>query len=278
MAFGTPGDPMLSWMAEEPLAGGMGNRGEVLRLGDTVRRPVGGHGAAVSLLLEHLAVEGFPAPVLTGRDEAGRETYRWIEGDVPVPPFLEWSLTDDALASVGRLLRRYHDSVRSFSPPPHLRWSDELADPQGGPIVCHNDVCPENVIFRKGETVALLDFDFAAPGRPVWDLAQTARMWIPLLPPELSGERAHLDRPRRLALLVEAYGLERAEHRPLVDAVITSKRVGTRFVERRVSAGERSFVEAWAARGGQAGDNRLIAWLEDNRDVFLRALRETLNP
>jgi Phosphotransferase enzyme family len=269
---------MLNRMAEEPLAGGMGNRGEVLRLGDTVRRPVGSHGAAVSLLLEHLAVEGFPAPVLTGRDEDGRETYRWIEGDVPVPPYPEWSLTDAALASVGILLRRYHDSVRSFSPPRHLQWSDELADPRGGPIVCHNDVCPENVVFRNGEAVALLDFDLAAPGKPVWDLAQTARMWIPLLPPELSGERAHLDRPRRLALLADAYGLERAEHRPLVDAVITSKRVGTRFVERRVSAGERVFVEVWEQRGGQAGDNRLIAWLEDNRDMFLRALRETLNP
>jgi hypothetical protein len=275
---GATGDPMLTPMAEEPLAGGMGTRGEVLRVGDTVRRPVGDHSPAVSLLLEHLAVEHFPAPVLTGRDQDDRETFRWIEGDVPVPPYPAWSLTDDALASVGSLLRRYHDAVQSFSPPPRAHWSDELVDPQGGPIVCHNDVCPENVVFRNGEAVALLDFDFAAPGRPIWDLAQTARMWIPLRPPELSGERAHLDRFRRLALLAHAYGLETAQHRALVDAIIASKRLGTRFVERRVSAGEQAFIEAWEQRGGQAGDNRLIAWLEDNREAFLRALRTTLNP
>jgi aminoglycoside phosphotransferase (APT) family kinase protein len=180
-----------------------------------------------------------------------------------VPPYPTWSLTDDALVSVGRLLRRYHEAVQSFSPPPDARWSDELADPQAGKIVCHNDVCPENVVFRDGEAVALLDFDFAAPGRRVWDLAQTARMWIPLRPPELSGERGHLDRFRRLTVLAHAYGLESTDHGSLVDAIMTSKRVGTRFVERRVKAGEPAFVEAWEELGGRAADDRTITWLED---------------
>jgi hypothetical protein len=265
-------------MAERPLAGGMGNRGEVVRLGDTVYRPVGDHSRAVSPLLEHLAAVGFPAPVPTGRDDDGRETFRWIEGDVPVPPYPAWSLTDDALTSVGTLLRRYHEAVQSFSPPADAQWSDELADPQGGPIVCHNDVCPENVVFREGEAVALLDFDFAAPGRSVWDLAQTARMWIPLRPPELSGERAHRDPFRRLAVLTHAYRLESTEYGSLVDAIIASKRVGTRFVQRRVRAGEPAFVETWAERGAQAGDDRVIAWLEDNREAFLGALRTTSQP
>ena len=257
-------------MPEEPLAGGMGNRGEVLRVGNTVRRPVGDHSAAVSLLLEHLAAEGFPAPVPSGRDEEGRETFEWIEGDVPVPPYPTWSLTDKALASVGRLLRRYHEAVSSFAPPPDLPWSDELADPCGGPIVCHNDVCPENVVFRNGEAIALLDFDVAAPGRPVWDIAHTARMWIPLRPPELAGERSHLDPFHRLAVLAAGYGLDSRDHQPLVDAIVIGKHLGTRFVERRVRAGEPVFVEAWEQRGGKAGDDRLIAWLEQNREAFRR--------
>jgi Ser/Thr protein kinase RdoA (MazF antagonist) len=227
---------------------------------------------AVSLVLEHLASEGFPAPVPRGRDEEGRETFEWIEGDVPVPPYPAWSLTDDVLAGIGRLLRRYHDAVSSFSPPVDLAWSDELADPCGGSIVCHNDVCPENVVFRSDEAFALLDFDLAAPGRPVWDLAHTARMWIPLRPPDLAGERAHLDPFHRLAVLVEGYGLDSAEHQPLVDAIVIGKQFGTRFVERRVRAGEPAFVEAWQQRGGKAGDDRLIAWLEQNRGAFLEAL------
>jgi Phosphotransferase enzyme family len=263
-------------MAEVPLAGGMGNRGEVLRIGDTVRRPVGDHSPAVSLLLEHLGVEGFPAPRPSGRDEEGRETFNWIAGEVPVPPYPAWSLTDEALASVGKLLRRYHDAVSSFAPPPDLSWSGELADPSGGPIVCHNDLCPENVVFGNGKAIALLDFDSAAPGRPVWDLAHAARMWIPLRPPELAGERSHLDPFHRLAVLAAGYGLDSVEHQSLVEAIVISKRVGTRFVERRVRAGEAAFVEAWEQRGGKTGDERLIAWLDENREAFLRAL-STLN-
>lgn len=256
----------------------MGNRGRVVRVGETVRRPAGDHSTAVSLLLEHLAAEGFPAPVPKGRDAEGRETFEWIEGTAPVPPFPTWSLTDDALASIGRLLRRYHDVVRSFVPRADLTWSDELQDPRGGPVVCHNDVCPENVVFRGDEAVALLDFDLAAPGRPVWDLATTARMWIPLRPPELAGERAHLDPFHRLAVLVAGYGLDSRQHQPLVDAIVLGKQSGTRFVERRVRAGEPAFIEAWEQRGGKAGDDRLIVWLEGNRDGFLRALAGSTPP
>jgi Phosphotransferase enzyme family len=260
-------------MAEEPLAGGMGSRGEVVRVGSTVRRPAGPHAAAVSRLLEHLAAEGFPAPVPAGRDDEGREAFEWIAGDVPVPPYPAWSLTDGALAGVGRLLRRYHDAVASFSPPRDLSWSRELADPCGGALVCHNDVCPENVVFRNGDAFALLDFDFAAPGRPVWDLAHTARMWIPLRPLDAPDERARLDPFHRLSVLAAGYGLDSAEHRPFVDAIVASKRVGTRFVERRVRAREPAFVEAWEQRGGKAGDDRVVAWLEASRDAFLQAVR-----
>jgi aminoglycoside phosphotransferase (APT) family kinase protein len=40
--------------------------------------------------------------------------------------------------------------------------------------------CLENVVFRDGVAVALIDFDYAAPGRPVHDLAQFAKMCVPL--------------------------------------------------------------------------------------------------
>jgi hypothetical protein len=102
-------------------------------------------------------------------------------------------------------------------------------------------------------------------------------MWIPLRPPELAGERAHLDPFHRLAVLAAGYGLDRVEHRSLVDAIVVSKQLGTRFVERRVRAGEPAFVEAWEQRGGKAGDDRLMAWLKQNREAFLQAL-SSLNP
>ena len=55
-----------------------------------------------------------------------------------------------------------------------------MADPVGGEVMCHNDVCLENVVFDNGEAVALLDFDFAAPGRREFDVAAFARMCVPI--------------------------------------------------------------------------------------------------
>ncbi|MBA2947798.1 phosphotransferase [Streptomyces himalayensis] len=44
---------------------------------------------------------------------------------------------------------------------PRLRasadWPRDLADPEGGTLLCHNDVCPENVVFRDGRATAFID-------------------------------------------------------------------------------------------------------------------------
>jgi aminoglycoside phosphotransferase (APT) family kinase protein len=212
-----------------------------------------------------------------GRDEQGRGVFKWIDGQVPVPPYPAWALTDEALASVGRLLRRYHDTVETISLPAEMDWSQEMPDPRGGSNICHNDVCPENVVFRDGEAVGLLDFDFAARGRPIWDLAQTARMWVPLRPAEFNVERSHLDPFARLRVLADAYGLEAGQHRELVEAVIESRRAGSRFVQRRVHAGEVAFVDAWARHGGADGDAQILSWLEEHADQFMSALARPLN-
>jgi thiamine kinase-like enzyme len=86
-----------------------------------------------------------------------------------------------------------------------MTWRDELADPAGGFVVFHNDVCLENVVFRGGVAVALLDFDFAAPGRPVYDLAQFARMCVPVEDDDNATQLGWLpaDRPARLRLVAD---------------------------------------------------------------------------
>src|SRR4029078_4663257 len=136
------------------------------------------------------------------------------------PPYPDWSQTDSALASIAGLLRGLHDAARGVDAQ-GLTWADRLGDPAGGSVVCHNDLEPSNVVFRDGIAVALLDFEFAAPGRPVYDLAQLARLCVPI---DDEVDQARLgwrsaDRPARLRLVADAYGLDRGGRAELLAAM-----------------------------------------------------------
>ena len=75
---------------EVPLAGGMANEGQVVRVGDTVRRPQRSWSPATHALLRHLEAVGFEgAPRFLGIDEHGREVLSYVPGAAVLPPYPE---------------------------------------------------------------------------------------------------------------------------------------------------------------------------------------------
>ena len=259
---------------DEILPGGVANAGAVIRRGEFVLRPSNPHSKAVHAFLRELRSTGFTGASLPVEIQAdGRERLGFIEGDVPVPPFPEWAQSDDTLASIAQLMRLFHE-VSFQVPVGDGPWSDELADPAGGPMVCHNDVCLENVVFRDGRAVGLLDFDFAAPGRPIFDLAAFARMCVPI-DDDLSASRLGfglLDRPDRLRLVADTYGLDAKGRSELVHHLDRPMRGGGAFVQRRVDAGDPNFIRMLEEMGGMERYDRRLRWWEENRDSFVRAL------
>lgn len=249
-------------MSEE-LLGGVANEGQVIRDGDVVWRPAPDNSDTLHSVLNHLAKRGFTAPVpIEERDR--REAVRYIEGEVSLPPFPEtWVRGDWTLQSVGRLLRSYHDAAEDFALEPDMQWSTELSDPSGGSLVCHNDVCIENVVFRDGDASGLLDFDFAAPGRPVWDLVMTARYWVPLLDPESASatSRENLDVRSRVRLFADAYGLDRESRKSFGNVLEEAEDVALRFVLDRIERSEEAFLRMWYDLGGEARYERKMKWL-----------------
>ncbi|WP_338697148.1 phosphotransferase [Streptomyces sp. Q6] len=264
-------------MSGEPLAGGLANAGAVVRIGEVVERPAPPHAAALHAHLDGLRRRGFDGAPTSVRlsPDGRREQVTYIPGEVALPPFPGWAMTDDALRSVGALLRRMHDAAREF--PAGVDWSGEFADPDArgaGLVLCHNDVCPENVVFRAGRAAALIDFDMAAPGRPVWDVALTAGYWAPLLDPLSASAHypAGLDPVHRLTVLADAYGLGADERAALPAVIEQAVGVCRAFVARRLAAGDAPFVNAHAAKGGWARWDRRQAWLAERREDFLAAL------
>jgi hypothetical protein len=259
----------------EQLVGGIANAGAVVRVGEHVLRPSNPHSRSIHAFLSAVHAAGFDgASEPVGIDPDGRERLVFINGDVPVPPYPRWAQSDAALASIAGLLAGFHRASRTFDPG-GLTWSTEMADPVGGNLVCHNDICLDNVIFRDGMAVGLVDFDFAAPGRAIYDLAQFARMCVPI-DDDTNASRLGwhvVDRPRRLRLLADSYGLDRPSRTEFLTILDDSIARGGVFVHRRVQAGDPHFVAMWNDMGGAERFDRRRRWWGEHRQDFDRALR-----
>ncbi|MGW5498863.1 phosphotransferase [Streptomyces olivaceoviridis] len=259
----------------EALVGGMANVGAVFRRGALVERPAPRNARALHACLLALKEHGFDgAPVPVGLTADGREQLTFVPGDVALPPFPDWAMTKAALASVGSLLRRLHEAGAAVAVDSRVEWPRDLADPEGGTMLCHNDVCPENVVFRDGRAAALIDFDLAAPGRPLWDIAMAARYWVPMLDPG-SAAALHppgLDAPARLRVLADGYGLPGRERAALPGVIEQATEVCRAFVARRVADGDPVYLQALAERGGWERWDRVQSWLVDRRETFTAAL------
>ena len=133
----------------------------VTRKGDTVRRQPAERAVFVHELLR-LLDEWPGAPRFLGIDDEGREILSFVDGYVawqePREPVI---FTEPVLLSVGRLVREFHD----------LTAGTPLAGDQE--VVCHNDLSPKNTVYSADgtEAIAFIDWDIAAPGLRIHDLA-----------------------------------------------------------------------------------------------------------
>jgi tRNA A-37 threonylcarbamoyl transferase component Bud32 len=227
-------------MSEEiPLGGGAMTDG-VVRVGDTVRRPSRFATQLMRDALVHLERAGFDAaPRWLGYDDQGRDVLSWIDGETftergQMHPYIgdppgRVTFSDEQIAAVMRLLRRYHDT-----------FSDG--------VICHGDFGPWNIVWRDGLPYAVIDFDNAYTGDAADDVAYALRMFVSY--GFAAGTPTELARRTRLAL--QAYGATFD-----VPAILDHE---------YDLAEERCRRNNWHRQLAKLPTER--AWLAANRDVF----------
>lgn len=224
--------------------------------------------AAVHALLRWLAAAGFAgAPRVLGVD-GGEEVLSLVHGEPAFTPWPEVLRSGAGIGELGRWLRGYHDAVRDFRPPVGARWQGQEEEWRPGMVIRHGDLGPWNSIWDAGRLTGFIDWDFAAPGHAIDDLAQLAWYSVPLRPPAWQG-RAMVTGARtlrmRLGQLCDAYG---AEPRAVLEALDRLQAREAARIERLGARGGHPWA-AFLARG-DADEMRVEqAWLRSERAVLL---------
>lgn len=221
---------------EIPLKGVQAAAG-VVRVGDTVRRPMTENSAFVHGVLQHLELRKFDrVPRFLGIDDKGRATLTYISGHVfhRVGGFER-----EQWVAAAALLKRFHDATADCE----LKGESE--------VVCHGDPCPANYVFRDDMPFGLIDFDGARPGKREEDVGYAAWMWLDIgnatLAPEEQGSK--------LVDFVAAYDAA-ATWNPLELVLHAQHALVARLP--KDANWELDFIKKWA----QAG----IDWTERNRE------------
>lgn len=250
-----------------------GDINDVIRIGDTVRRPCGPWTPAVHALLRHFERVGFDgAPRVLGIDDKQREILSYVEdraGLAPVPA------GDEVPVALGGLLRRMHDAQAGFVPPPDAAWQRHVGQQLGGEVICHLDVFWTNVIFQGDLPIALIDWDFAAPADRIFDVACAASYWAPLRTDEQAAQWGLPTgrRGERMRSICDAYGLSGEDRSHLLDALVVQQRNWLEThrlwggVERR-----HGWAKLWDA-GSEKAILANIAFVEENREELETWLR-----
>ncbi|KAA1424003.1 phosphotransferase [Mumia zhuanghuii] len=252
----------------------------LVRVGETVRRPVGPHSPLVVDVLAHLERVGFDgAPRFRGIDAAGRQVLSYVPGEVASRPRPEWIADENRVASVARLLRRYDDAVETLGIPASAEGALG-ADPPGTParvagpptLVGHLDVTPDNVVFVDGEARALIDFDMVRPAARTEEVQNLLLWWAPLVPrPDRPEVLVDVDPFARATLLVDAYGLAASDRARLIDvAENTAARAWFLMRDRAERLGG-GWARMWDDGVGDA-IRRRQSWLAQHRTALVRAV------
>jgi hypothetical protein len=207
-------------VAVEPL----GDFGNAARSGDVVLKPAGPWAPAVIALLRHLEAYGFagaPRVVGDGYSADGRLAVTYVPGASPHP--YAWPLS--SVGEIGVLLRALHDATRSFVPPPDAVWQPwwmhELAGDRA--VIGHGDLGPWNIIGDSGRPRAFIDWEFAGPVDPLWELAEAVWLNAQLHDDDIAVRLGLPDAATRAAMaaaIVDGYGLPRADRAALADRLV----------------------------------------------------------
>ena len=200
---------------EIPLEGGNITAG-VVRVGDTVRRPLGASSDLTHAVLLHLEAAGFPhSPRFLGIDDQGREILTYAPGRTIWPHEADLLDRGGCVEPVAALVARLWEAMTTFPSP-----------------LAHGDLAPWNVVLGDDGTWTLIDWDEVAPDEPATELAYVLHTFLPLWPTSTFA-----DDDVELRRRIEVFTARLGAGRELVDEALRRVPAKCRSIARAAEAG-----------------------------------------
>jgi len=111
----------------------------------------------------------------------------------------------------------------------------------------HHDLAPWNLVI--GPRWAFIDWDLAAPGTRLWDVAYAVHGFVPL---SASPRWQRRDAGSRVRVFADAYGLDEPQRRELVSMLARRTRAMHEFLARQARAGAQPWAGMWDDGHGDA--------------------------
>ncbi len=227
---------------EQILSGGQNT--DVVRIGDTVHRPIGLNSDYVHNTLTLLEEKNYKhAPKYLGIDDKGREILSYIDGEMGGG--IEW--TDSQLMIVIKMLRDFHDATAG----------SELCN--GKETVCHRDIAPWNTVLRNNIPIAFIDFDGVEPGSCVEDIAYALWTFLELGNPDIDIQT----QTKRIKTMCDAYGFN--EGKSLVNAIVVEQNRVLEIRKSMATSGKDSEIQEFSKDRIKVIEEE-IKWVERYRN------------
>lgn len=243
---------------EEILIGGNAS-GNVVRVGDTVRKPWLSTTERTVAYMRALRERGIDLPGPRGRDGQGRLILEYVPGDLAIN---SGPLDPVVLRRIGARVRMIHEASVGLSVPDN--WAVLL--PADGPnLLCHNDLATWNLVI-DGERLVFIDWDGAGPSTRLWDLAYAAISFGQLFASEDPDVAAD-----RLDVFVEGYDADDLLRAALPTTMVQRAAAMHTLLTRAHASGWEPWASMYAEGHGEHWKGA-AAFIAQHEETWRRAL------
>ena len=137
----------------------------------------------------------------------------------------------------------------------------------GAEIIAHHDLAPWNLVIG-GSRWAFIDWDTAAPGTRLWDLAYAMHGFAPL---SASPAVQRVDAGRRLRVIADAYDLTERQRSDIIPLLARRAQAMHDFLARQAGEGRQPWARLWQEGHGDAW-RADAGYITERTDQWHRAL------